>query len=345
MLSKRSATNIDATDTVILFPSFGHLARRGRAWRIPITGMVFEQGSTCERKLRWLKLLQRLHRFHPQDDERPLFDQRVHAFVAPTQRGKRLAVRAGNEIYPLANKTSRTGLLSTSLHLATAVVEALEPAGGWLSLEVVRPEGHDTGYRGMVQLLTPTGLSVVSDIDDTVRMTHVLCRRSLLESTFLREFETVDGISDVYQQWARQGAAFHYVSSSPWQLYPPLAQMFQDAGLPQGTFHLSAFRLRDHMLRRFWMLRKRAKIAVLNALIATFPDRRFVLVGDSGERDPEIYAKLARQFGSQIVRIFIRDIPQRPMTATRCEKVFAGIDPRCWRVFQHSAELPACIEA
>ena len=42
----------------------------------------------------------------------------------------------------------------------------------------------------------------------------------ILSNTLLKEFQVVEGMQDLYQEWEKQGAAFHYVSSSPWQLQP-----------------------------------------------------------------------------------------------------------------------------
>lgn len=344
MLSHQFATNIRQHDQVVIYPTFGHLARSGRVWRIPITGMVYEGGDACRRKRLWLELLQRLNKFHPNDEQRELFEKRVRAFVARTQRGKQVALCAGNEVYPLKRKTKGNGLLTSTLQLPVAAAMESERRGqlqnGWLYLDVVRPDGERSGFRGAVRLLDHAGFSVISDIDDTVKVTNVTCRHSLLENTFLREFSVVTGMAEVYRRWATQGAAFHYVSSSPWQLFAPLSEFFERARLPAGSFHLRSFGLRDHMLRRLWMLRKRAKISVLTTLLQSFPRRHFVLLGDSGERDPEIYGAVARSYGNQITCTYIRELPQHPMTTERCENAFQGVDGNRWKVFRDAAELP-----
>jgi phosphatidate phosphatase APP1 len=87
-------------------------------------------------------------------------------------------------------------------------------------------------------------------------------------------------------------------------------------------------------------LRKLAKASVLKSLLRAFPLRQFVLVGDSGERDPEIYGSLARRFGAQITQIFIREVPQRDMGVSRWEKAFHGLTHTAWQVFHSPADLP-----
>ncbi|KAI7884280.1 hypothetical protein K492DRAFT_125198, partial [Lichtheimia hyalospora FSU 10163] len=43
-------------------------------------------------------------------------------------------------------------------------------------------------------------------------------------------------------------------------------------------------------------------------IVKDFPKRKFILVGDSGERDPEIYRMLYDRFPDQIIKIFIHDV-------------------------------------
>ncbi|MCB1307410.1 MAG: App1 family protein, partial [Leptospiraceae bacterium] len=136
--------------------------------------------------------------------------------------------------------------------------------------------------------------------------------------TFLREFEAVPGMAAVYREWQRRGYAFHYVSGSPWQLYPPLLEFMQAAGFPVGSFHLRMFRLKGHSVLDF--IRSDGleyKSPAITDLLQTYPDRRFILVGDSGEQDPEVYARIAHQFPDQVKAIFIRDVTGEQVSHTR----------------------------
>jgi phosphatidate phosphatase APP1 len=68
-----------------------------------------------------------------------------------------------------------------------------------------------------------------------------------------------------------------------------------------------------------------------------FPKRRFILVGDSGEKDPEIYGALARSQPGRIVGIFIRDVTGD--AAARYEAAFRGVPRETWAVFKDPAEV------
>jgi len=138
---------------------------------------------------------------------------------------------------------------------------------------------------------------------------------------------------------AALGAAFHYVSGSPWQLYEPLAEFIRTNGYPAGTFHLKEFRWKDQSFRNLFASPEAYKTGVIGPLLKRCPQRRFVLVGDSGERDPEIYGQLARDHPGRIVRIFIREVGDQASDAPRYQAAFRGLPPGTFRVFRDPREI------
>ena len=73
-------------------------------------------------------------------------------------------------------------------------------------------------------------------------------------------------------------------------------------------------------------------------ILAAFPRRRFTLIGDSGEQDPEVYGALARQH-SQIVRIYIRNITDESPGSDRIQAALEGLDPVRWSLFSDAADI------
>jgi len=345
MIRKRyHRTNIEASDRVVLYPSCGHFDSDSQTWRIEVRGTVFEEGAISWKKQLLLRVLQRVAKVRPDESQRAIFDSRIREFIAPTERGKRLVVRVGEKVYSIRKKTKRNGRFIGIVRIPRAEVEGLQRDGhvtdGWLQLRIENPNDDEGGFLGRAQLIESQGVSVISDIDDTIKVTDVHSRRALLENTFLREFRAIDGMAEIFQDWESQGAAFHFVSSSPWPLYSPLEEFLKATGFPGGTFHLRSFRLHQHMLRRLLLIRRRGKMVSMHAIIKRFPQRQFLLVGDSGERDPEIYGRLARQFPAQVVGIYIRNLVARPMSAERCHKAFRGIPTDRYLVFRNIDELP-----
>ena len=70
-----------------------------------------------------------------------------------------------------------------------------------------------------------------------------------------------------------------------------------------------------------------------------FPHREFILVGDSGERDPETYGQVARAFPGQIRRILIRQVEGRSLSEDRIKKAFRQLSPDTWATFREPQEL------
>ena len=343
----RQTSSIGVNDTVVVYPSYGRLSPDGRSWRVDIRGTVYEAGSISRRKRLLVRVMQRFAKVQPSEAQRELFESRLQAFVAPTERGKRVAIRVGDQVFRIRKKTRRNGRFMGRVRFPTEAVHEFEAAGvledGWLNLSVLAPDGTDRD-QGKVQLLNGVGTSVISDIDDTVKVTDVHSRESLIANTFLREFRAIEGIAERYRQWAAEGAAFHYVSSSPWQLFSPLTDLFTTAGLPEGTFHLRSFRIREHMLRRLLLIRRRGKASAIRAILRQFPQRRFVLVGDSGERDPEIYGNLARKFPDQIQAIYIRQLPHRSLRGDRLRKAFRRLPADRWKTYVDAEQLPESLK-
>ncbi|WP_213955669.1 App1 family protein [Variovorax sp. dw_954] len=192
--------------------------------------------------------------------------------------------------------------------------------------------GDTRRFNGQAIVVPPVGLSVVSDIDDTIKHTHVRNTHEMMLNTFTRRFDPVPGMAPMYRTLAGEpGTRFHYVSASPIQLFPPLAEFLRAGDFPVGSVHL-----RESTTWRSLLPGKGAsrahKLAVIEQLMADFPQRRFLLVGDSGEADPEIYAELARKHPALVEAIVIRDVTQEGRESPRYFATFDGVDPARWHV-------------
>jgi phosphatidate phosphatase APP1 len=105
-----------------------------------------------------------------------------------------------------------------------------------------------------------------------------------------------------------------YVSSSSWNIYDVLEDFLSVHGVPAGPLFLkdwSPTTLEKH---------KAHKLAVIRTLLRTYPELPFVLIGDSGEEDPEIYRQAVREHPGRILAIYIRDVTtgERDAEVRRC---------------------------
>ncbi|PIG82981.1 actin cytoskeleton organization protein App1 [Aspergillus arachidicola] len=167
---------------------------------------------------------------------------------------------------------------------------------------------EDLSAMKQVEVIEPSGVSLISDIDDTVKHSAIANgAKEIFRNTFIRELAdlTVSGVSEWYTKLAKMGVQIHYVSNSPWQLYPLLERYFKLAGLPPGSFHLKQY---SGMLQGIFEPTAERKKGSLEQLLRDFPTRRFILVGDSGEADLEVYTDIALANPGRILGIFIRDV-------------------------------------
>jgi phosphatidate phosphatase APP1 len=159
-----------------------------------------------------------------------------------------------------------------------------------------------------VMITASQGISVISDIDDTIKHSAIGSgAREIFRNVFIRDLVdlTIDGVREWYNRMADMGVKFHYVSNSPWQLYPVISKYFELAGLPPGSFHLKQY---SGMLQGIFEPVAERKKVTLDKIARDFPERNFILIGDSGEADLEVYTDFVRENPGRVVAVFIRDV-------------------------------------
>jgi hypothetical protein len=320
---------------LVLFPTMARRATDNKGWDLEIHGCIYEPEKN---RLALLLLRQTLQlrgiRLTPA--ENALLGQRARLFMVDHERGKRIVLRVGKKTVKL-NQSGPDGQVAGTVHLKD---KEMQESGPVLAVHAILSSRDTRVFAGRVSLLEDAGTMVISDIDDTIKITNVRNPGATLRNTFLEAFRPVPGMAEVYQSWARGDKAdFCYVSASPWQLFLPLADFVRSNGFPAGPFYLKQFRWKDESLFNLFESPEKYKPQVIEPLLAKFPNRRFVLVGDSGERDPEIYGALARQYPKQVKRILIRDVTGESPEAERYRAAFQGIAQECWRVFREPSEI------
>ena len=218
-------------------------------------------------------------------------------------------------------------------------VTTATPEGARVTLRAVLQASDKRNVEARAHLIGPTGLSVISDIDDTVKITHVLEQKMLWEATFYKPFEPVAGMSAAYQDLAGNAAGVHYVSSSPWHLAQPLLEFLGASKLPVSSIALKQIRLKDRTALDMIKPGRETKPPQIEAILVRYPGRRFILIGDSGEDDPEVYAEALRKHPAQIAKVYIRNITSARRDDARFSNTFAGIDTARWALFEDAREI------
>jgi len=327
-------------ESCLFYPSQAYRADDG-GWEVPLRGWVFEPEEDALFRTALLASFRKLFGRDWTGEEKEYFTNRARWFLADSERGRSVTVLIGTERH-LIGPSDSDGRLSAAFSLSESTLASADETG-WASFEVERKPGILSPRNGWVQRVPRTGVSVVSDIDDTIKVTGVSDRKELLRNTFLRPFLAVEGMAGLYTKWAEQGAVFHYVSGSPGQLYPALSEFFDGEGFPRGGCYLRDFNLGPSGLADILSAPKDAKARWIEILMDRFPGRTFILVGDSGEADPEIYGDVARNHPKQVARILIRSVTGETREDKRYTDAFRQIDSALWQLFSTGAQLQTAL--
>ena len=328
---------IRSDEQVVFFPSFASQA--GEGWRLSIHGWVHEP-ETRPVLGAFLRRAIPIDRDKLTDVEREIYRERTRYFLPDNERRKVVTVQLGRLRHD-APGTAANGHFTLRWNLTAPQFAALPASNRCLSVAALLDANDSRAFIGTIHVLSNSGMSVISDIDDTIKVSEVRNREALLLNTFCRPFKAVEGMAGMYRAWHTNGAQFHYLSASPWQLYIPLAEFIGKAGFPAGTFHMKDFRVKDSTVLALLGDPEAFKLKLIRPLFQQFPQRRFLLVGDSGERDPEIYGQIAREFPKQLQAIFIRDVTDEKRASERYKRAFREVPDSSWVVFKSPHELPS----
>jgi hypothetical protein len=341
--NREDSSRIQSDESLLFFPTAARWSAEEQSWEIPIHGWIY--APRARSLSRWLAIrrLRSTLGIVRQTPEYERFERRVRWFFLDNKRGKSLSIRIAGQVVTLAHSDADghcAGVVSLAGSLASQHV-----AENRLPFKTVVPASDARSFGGLVHLCPEQGVSIVSDIDDTIKISDVCDKKLLLRRTFVEPLLAVPGMAARYRQWAARGVQFHYVSASPWQFYDPLASFLREEGFPDGTFHLKLFRPRDSSAMRLFADQAAYKESVIRELVQSYPDRKFVLIGDSGEKDPEAYGSIARRFPRQIARILIRDLSGEQREAQRFRIAFEGVRDDVWRLFRAADELAGVLPA
>ncbi len=329
-------SNIRSDEEILFFPTYGLLAEATGQWRLDVHGQVFEPENSSTRRAALIAVL-RASADVGADDE-AFREDRIRPFLVDNERGKSVTIEVAGEQFD-AGTSGANGHFSGAFAMTADSLRLPAGTSRIQDFKAILRVGDLRAFTGRVHLIAPRGVSIVSDIDDTIKHSQVTDKSELLKNTFLREFRAVEGMPELYSRLADSDVAFHYVSGSPWQLYGPIDAFLSAAGFPQGTFHLKHFRLKDSSALELLSSQQETKLAAITPLLHAFPERRFILIGDSGEQDPEIYGRIARQHADQIIGIFIRNVTGEASDAARFERAFRHVPRERWTVFDDVSEI------
>jgi phosphatidate phosphatase APP1 len=328
-LKKRLFERLHCDDPIQIVPYIGY----GTPQRLILKGRVLEDNgitSAEENDTIWANLLNMYRRFES--------DEIAGARVRASFGGARQDVLTDDEGY---------------FDLEFDLPQPLTDDKLWreVRLELVNlPDGCpvESPVRATERILTPSPhaqFGVISDVDDTVLQTDVLNMLKMARNVFLRNAHTrlpFAGVAAFYHALHQDGRnPIFYLSKSPWNLFDLLIDFFEVRQIPLGPLFLTDMGISR---TQFIVPRSREyKLRNLEIVLDTYPDLPFILIGDSGEKDPEIYAEVAQHYPGRILVIYIRDVtgPGRDSQVRAIQDLPSGTEmllvEDTWAAAQHAA--------
>jgi phosphatidate phosphatase APP1 len=221
-------------------------------------------------------------------------------------------------------KTDKRGFYRVEEYLEN--LRSLTNEEGWFSFEL---SYDDVSLKRTIQkenrfpgeILIPSiqaQFGVASDIDDTILHTGVVSLlkwRVIYNSIFKHAKNRIpfEGAADFYHKLHRgitgeNANPIFYVSHSPWNLYRYLELFLRQNNFPKGPILLRSL---SNLLKRKPQDEKPQKQKEILNLLKTYPKLPFILIGDSGEHDPDIYIEIAEEFPDRILAIYLRSVKHK----------------------------------
>ena len=200
-----------------------------------------------------------------------------------------------------------------------------------VDLELLDPltrDGQSVRAAGQVMIPPATAkFGVISDIDDTVIYSNVTNKLKLILTVALLNERTrmpFKGVAAFYRalQEGESGSEnnpIFYVSKSPWNLYTLLVEFLKIHGIPKGPLFLRDLGSNQPSPQA------NHKMSRIEMILNCYPHLPFILIGDSGEQDPEIYRDVVKAFPDRIRAIYIRSVNPDPSRIAAIDKLIEEV--------------------
>ncbi|KAI1349353.1 hypothetical protein F5Y01DRAFT_289365 [Xylaria sp. FL0043] len=353
--------DLKATPTQVLnVPGYANWTDEG--WSVRIHGNVFKQPNISQEKLDDLAnvfLIGVDIKDLPEDQQKNARNLTSEIFVVQ-QKNVSVTVNFENDVYVRPNASggvinAKGGAQSISLPYNTTFEGDFD---AWLTLQNttgrngghlmagnateqiqalnVYTNGTDTG-NATAYLVPPTGFTIVSDIDDILRVTKIYDPKEGLLNSFARAFTPWENMPEIYANWSAtiDNFHFHYLTTTPEQATRNYMDFIYKT-YPLGSFDTRPLNFSD--VSATLAIRR----SLLDKIFQTFPQRKFVLVGDTTNSDVmKDYPQLVKDYPGQVQCIFLRNT-----TATDSTDLFPydtsgfkGIDQKQYMFFLHADDL------
>jgi hypothetical protein len=321
-----SSSDLAASPTQVLnIPGYGNWTSSG--WNLRIHGNVFKQpdipNATVDKLANFYLIDTSVADLPPaqQDQARNLTreiyvvqqgNQNVTMDIVPGPQfgssgqpggGGGVTPAGGEQVITLPNPTTPEGDFDAFLQLDNSSLALAAGIGEIPPQRLnVYTQGTDTG-NATSYLVSDQGLTIISDIDDILRVTKIYQPKEGLLNSFARPFTPWMNMPDIYRNWSVSlpNMHFHYLTTTPEQITRNYMEYIY-ANYPGGSFDTRPLNFSDVSatlsIRKF----------LLDKIFQTFPNRKFILVADTSNSDVmRDYPEMATQYPGQVQCIFLRN--------------------------------------
>lgn len=244
---------------------------------------------------------------HPHHGRRRNLKQTLQRFRARPLKWTVIEVRVNGKISKV--RTDKRGYFTCELSHKI-------DKPGWYIYELYWKR-NDKIVQGEYYLSDEHETGVISDIDDTLLVSHstrIVRKLALLLFRNAHTRKTIPFLTswhahlrDLHE--TEDPKDFFYVSNSEWNLYDFLHDFFTINELPKGVFFLQNLKkgLRD--IVSSGKVNHSHKQNSIEFLMRFYPNKPFILVGDNGQKDMEIYADIVTKYSKRIKGVLIRKLP------------------------------------
>ncbi|ROV89091.1 hypothetical protein VMCG_09871 [Cytospora schulzeri] len=357
-----SSTDLDASPTLALnVPPYANWTEQG--WNVRVHGNIYKKPNISQEKLDDLANVflidvdiaslpenQQVQARNltseifvvQQDNEQVIIDFVNDVTVNPDTDSGGINAAGGSQTITMPYNTTLEGDFDSFVILKNTTGKNgghLMPGNetDHVQLLNVYVEGAASTGNATAYLVPETGITVISDIDDILRVTKIYDPKEGLLNSFARPFTPWDNMPEVYANWSKsiQNLHFHYLTTTPEQVTKNYMDFIYKT-YPLGSFDTRPLNFSDASatlaIRKF----------LLDKIFQTFPQRKFILMGDTSNTDVmSDYPDLVSAYPGQIQCIFLRNT-----TSTDDKdlfpydtKGFAGIDQNMYMFFNVPDDL------
>ncbi|TQS37899.1 hypothetical protein Golomagni_01610 [Golovinomyces magnicellulatus] len=358
--------SITGNETVWLFDNTAYQSAEGN-WMAEFVVAVFSQDIPLGIENIFADIAQKIG-LADTNESTAIIRDRLSPWLKDVLPGRIVQIHFGHQNYLSTSPGGANGISCDLYNLPNF------SNGTIISSKANVPSGTDGLLKMKTLYAEPEGWGIISDIDDTIKVTHTDHPMGFINETFIATATPIEGMPELYADIVKlitPFSPFFYVSASPYNFYPFLSKFCQE-NYPQGTIMLPDLSLKNMkgLFPNHVFGPQAFKIDRIKKINSWLPRRKMICIGDSTQSDPEIYGEFSnfilpndsftfhpllsltrpryRMFPGWIKLIMIRKATSflgvKPRnTPKRFIKAFEGVERDHWFIFETPDECDIII--